>query len=156
LWSETSRVLNIEVIKATPLFEGLSDEALAFFDSRVITKNYEAGAVITAEGSLGDSMFIVKSGLVDVILNRDSKDMVKIAKLSPGDFAGELSLIDSQPRSASLVARKDTQVLIITRAALLDLHKHEFDAFMKVIVNISRRIGDRLRETDKILASIAR
>ncbi len=151
-------MLNIDVIKATPLFEGLGNEALAFFDSRVIIKNYEAGAVLTTEGSLGDSMFIIKSGSVDVILNRDedSKDVVKIAKLSPGDFAGELSLIDSQPRSASLVATQDTQILIITREALLDLHKQDFDAFMKVIVNITRRIGNRLRETDKILASITR
>ena len=156
MWLETSRMLNIEVIKATLLFEGLGDEALAFFDGRVIIKSYEAGTVITTEGSLGDSMFIVKSGLVDVILNRDSKDMVKIAELSPGDFAGELSLIDSQPRSASLVARQSTQILIITRAALLDLHEHDFDAFMKVIVNITRRIGNRLRETDKVLATIAR
>ena len=147
---------NIEVIRATSLFHGLSDEALAFFDSRVIAEDYESGAVMTAEGSLGDSMFIVKSGSVDVILNRKSKDTVKIAKLSPGDFAGELSLIDSQPRSASLVARENTSVLIITRAALMDLHKKDFDAFMKVVVNITRRIGDRLRETDKILASIAR
>ena len=149
-------MLNIDVIKATPLFEGLSDEALAFFDSRVITKNHEAGAVLTTEGSLGDSMFIIKSGSVDVILNANSKDVVKIAKLMPGDFAGELSLIDSQPRSASLVATQDTHILIITRTALLDLHKQDFDAFMKVIVNITRRIGNRLRETDKILASITR
>ena len=147
---------NIEVIRATSLFEGLSDEALAFFDSRVIAEDYESGTVITAEGSLGDSMFIVKSGSVDVILNRKSKDMVKIARLSPGDFAGELSLIDSQPRSASLVAGENTSVLIITRTALMDIHKKDFDAFMKVVVNITRRIGDRLRETDKILASIAR
>ena len=151
-------MLSIEVIKATPLFAGLSDEAFAFFDSKVITKNYEAGAVLTTEGSLGDSMFIIKTGSVDVELNRDkaSMDTVKIAKLLPGDFAGELSLIDSQPRSASLVATLDTQVLIITRDALLDLHKQDFDAFMKVIVNITRRIGNRLRETDKILGSITR
>lgn len=146
---------NIEVIRATSLFNGLSDEALAFFDSRVIAEDYESGAVVASEGSLGDSMFIVKSGSVDVILNRKSKDMVKIARLSAGDFAGELSLIDSQPRSASLVAGENTSVLIITRAALMDLHKKDFDAFMKVVVNITRRIGDRLRETDKILASTA-
>ncbi|HUT02967.1 MAG TPA: cyclic nucleotide-binding domain-containing protein [bacterium] len=147
---------NIDVIRATSLFEGVGEEALAVFAKNAIASSYGAKSVIAAEGSLGDCLFIIKSGSVDVILNRDTKGAVKIAELAAGDFAGEMSLIDSQPRSASLIARQDTKVLIITRAALLDLHSKDFDAFMRIIVNITRRIGNRLRETDKVLANIAR
>jgi len=147
---------NIDVIRATSLFEGVGEKALAFFDKNAIASSYSAKSVIAAEGSLGDCLFIIKSGSVDVVLSRETKDLVKMAELTAGDFAGEMSLIDSQPRSASLIAREDTEVLIITRATLLDLHSKDFDAFMKIIVNITRRIGNRLRQTDKVLANIGR
>ena len=147
---------NIDFIRATSLFEGVGEAALTFFAENAIAKSYGAKSVIAAEGSLGDCLFIIKSGSVDVVLNRGSNGAVKIAGLEAGDFAGEMSLIDSQPRSASLIARQDTKMLIITRAALLALHSKDFDAFMRIIVNITRRIGNRLRETDKVLANIAR
>lgn len=146
----------LEIIKATSLFEGLDDEALAFIANEVVERTYEAGEVVTAEGSLGDSMFIIRSGSVDVILNRGSKDMVKLAKLSVGDFAGEMTLIDSQPRSATLVASRVTDILVFSKSAMLALHDRSFESFMKVVVNITRRLANRLRETDKILASLAR
>jgi len=151
-----SELSNIEVIGATPLFEGLSDEALSFISQQIVTRSYRAGEVVASEGSLGDCLFIIKSGAVDVILRRGSPNQLKIAKLSAGDFAGEMSLIDSQPRSASLVASQDSQILILHRSTILDLHTKDFNSFMNVIVNITRRIGARLRETDRVLASLAK
>ena len=147
---------NLSIIKQTPLFKELSEEALAFLDGHAIARTFQADEVVAAEGSLGDCMFIIKSGALDVVLSRGAPGMVKIARLSPGDFVGEISLIDSQPRSASIVASKDAEVLIINRQALLDLHEVDFKAFMKVIVNITRKLGERLRETDKVIAGISK
>lgn len=150
-----TELLNIDVIRATPLFEGLGEEALSFIAAQVTSSTYEAGEVVAAEGSLGDCMFIIKYGAVDVLLGPHGPGTVKIARLSAGDFAGELSLIDSQPRSASLVASQKTEILIMNKSTLLDLHERDFHAFMKMIVNITRRIGNRLRQTDKVLASLS-
>jgi hypothetical protein len=83
------------------------------------TLDLPAGQTVFAEGDAGQTMYLIESGVVDIFLAARGKE--PIAQLGPGEFFGEMSLLDDQPRFASAVAREPTRLLKIERDALPDL-----------------------------------
>ena len=89
---------------ATPFFGGLSDASLDLLVSMLAERRFDAGATVVAEGEPGRSMFIVHSGELAVNKLGDLGRVIRMADLGPGDFFGEMTLIEMQNRSASVVA----------------------------------------------------
>src|SRR5436190_16949192 len=85
---------------ATPFFGGLSDASLDLLISMLVERRFEVGATVMAEGEHGRSMFIVHSGELVVSKLGDSGRAIRIASRGPGDFFGEMTLIEMQNRSA--------------------------------------------------------
>ena len=88
-----------ELIAATPLFEGIAEDDLDGIADRAVEAEYPAGAVIVREGEIGTGFFVVVSGTARVV--RDGRT---IARVGPGEFFGELSVLDGGPRNAQVVA----------------------------------------------------
>ena len=86
---------------ATPFFGGLSDASLDLLVSMLVERRFDAGATVVAEGEPGRSMFIVRSGELVVSKLGNSGRVIRMAGLEPGDFFGEMTLIEMQNRSAS-------------------------------------------------------
>jgi CRP/FNR family cyclic AMP-dependent transcriptional regulator len=89
---------------ATPFFGGLSDASLDLLVSMLVERRFDVGATVVAEGEPGRSMFIVHSGKLVVSKLGDSGRVIRMAGLEPGDFFGEMTLIEMQNRSATVVA----------------------------------------------------
>ena len=97
-----------ELLAATPLFEGLEPEELGRIADRTVETDYRAGGVIVREGEIGTGFFVIVSGSVSVV-----RDGQTVGKLGPGEFFGELSVLDRRPRNAQVVATGPTSCLAL-------------------------------------------
>src|SRR5271170_681999 len=88
----------------TPFFGGLSDASLDLLVSMLVERRFDVGATVVAEGEPGRSMFVVHSGELVVSRLGNAGDVIRLARLEPSDFFGEMTLINMQNRSATVVA----------------------------------------------------
>ncbi len=150
---EDSIMNRLIFLKSVPLFTGLSLDDLLSVDQALGHENYLAGEAIMRQGDAGTTLYILAGGTASVRLGgaaQDASDGKEVARLGAGDFFGEMSLFDDQPRSATVMA--------ITDAAVLTLERDRFSTLVlqrpEVLLHICRMFGNRLRETNsKLLAA---
>jgi CRP/FNR family cyclic AMP-dependent transcriptional regulator len=140
---------------ATPFFGGLSDASLDLLISMLVECRVEAGATVVAEGEPGRSMYVVHSGRVVVSKQGESGRAVRMADLGPGDFFGEMTLIEMQNRSATVVAESATVLYELTARNLYSYYKADIHAYVMVMQNINRELCRRLRRADNRIAGLA-
>jgi hypothetical protein len=104
---------------------------------------FAAGAVVFMEGDGGADMFIVESGQVDIV--RRARGDEPVATLGPGDFFGEMAMLEDQPRFAGAVARTKVRALRIERAAFTDMLKQN----VEIAVRIMRKLAARQRRAEQ-------
>ena len=139
---------------ATPFFGGLSGASLDLFVSMLVERRFDVGATIVAEGEPGRSMFIVHSGQLVVNKLVDSGRVLRMAGLEPGDFFGEMTLIEMQNRSATVVAETPTVLYELTAQKLYSCYKADIHAYVIVMQNINRELCRRLRRADDRIAKL--
>ncbi|MBM3663504.1 MAG: cyclic nucleotide-binding domain-containing protein [Actinobacteria bacterium] len=99
-----------ERFRRLPMFAGCSEAELAEIDRLADEVSIEPGRVVMRQGDLGQEFAVVVSGSLDVV-----KDDVAVASLGPGDYFGELALLETIPRTASVVATSDVVLEVIDR-----------------------------------------
>jgi CRP/FNR family transcriptional regulator, cyclic AMP receptor protein len=139
---------------ATPFFGGLSDASLDLLVSMLAERRFEVGATVVAEGEPGRSMFIVHAGKLEVSRRADSEHAIHIADLEPGDFFGEMTLIEMQNRSATVVVESPTVLYELTARQLYSFYKADVHAYVIVMQNINRELCRRLRRADHRIAEL--
>ncbi|MDY7229014.1 cyclic nucleotide-binding domain-containing protein [Hyalangium rubrum] len=144
----------LDVITASPLFEMLSQEELAHLAELAGQRRYAAGEVIFEEGALGDSLFVIVKGEVEVV-HREGDAVRPITVLTSPAFFGEMSVIDKEYRSATLRARTDAELLQLTMKELGRFRQAHRDGFTFIVINIARILSARLREANARLAGNA-
>ena len=132
----------------TPFFGGLSDASLDLLVSMLVERHFDAGATVVAEGEPGRSMFVVHSGELAVSKLLDSGRAIQMSRLAPGDFFGEMTLIEMQNRSATVVAESPTVLYELTARNLYACYKADIHAYVMVVQNINRELCRRLRRAD--------
>jgi CRP-like cAMP-binding protein len=133
---------------ATPFFGGLPDPSLDLLISMLVECRFDAGATVVAEDDPGRSMFIVKSGRLAVRKRANAGNVIPISVLEPGDFFGEMALIEMQNRSATVVAESPTVLYELTAQKLYACYKADIHAYVIVLQNINRELCRRLRRAD--------
>ena len=104
-------------LKAVPFFTQLSDRELDAVRGVASEKSYPKNAVVLTEGEMGDSLYMIQSGKVKVFIGDEDGREIILKILNPGDFFGEMSMIDKQPRSASVTTIEASTFLVLTHAA---------------------------------------
>jgi len=140
---------------ATPFFGRLSDASLDLLVSMLVERRFDAGVTVVAEGEPGRSMFIVQSGELVVSKRGDLGRVIRMASLEPGDFFGEMTLIEMQNRSATVVAETPTALYELTAGNLYACYKADIHAYVMVVQNINRELCRRLRRADNRIAELA-
>ncbi len=140
---------------ATPFFGGLSDASLSLLISMMIERCFDVGAIVVAEGEQGRSMYVVHSGELVVSKLGGSGDAIPIARLGPGDFFGEMTLIEMQTRSASVITESPTVLYELTAGNLYAFYKADIHAYAMVLQNINRELCRRLRRADISIVELA-
>lgn len=104
-------------------------------------KWYENGDAIVSQGEVGDSMYVVEQGEVEVV-HGSGEDGVRLAVLGEGEFFGEMAIFDRDVRSASVRALGKVQVITIDKATFLRRISEDPSLAFRIIKKMSRRIRD--------------
>ena len=136
------RSLSGAVFASVPIFSSLNSKELEAVAKAGKQQSYEAGKTIVEEGRTGVGFFFILEG--DVEVRQQGR---VLAKLGKGQFFGEMSLIDGQPRTADVVAVRPTECFVLSAWSFAALVKTE----PKISLGVMKELVRRLRETDKIL-----
>jgi CRP/FNR family cyclic AMP-dependent transcriptional regulator len=139
------------MLRSVPLFASLAEEPLRMLTTVVTRRSVTRGTIIMAAGDPTDSLYIVLSGRLKVMMSdADGKEVI-LSILGPGEFFGEMGLIDDAPRSASVVAIEPCELLAINRRDFKKCLAENFEMAMAVMRGLVRR----LREADRKIGSLA-
>jgi CRP-like cAMP-binding protein len=140
-----------DLLRNIPIFHGLSAEELEDLARRLVPRSITRDHCILAEQEPGDSLFLIAGGKVKVSLIGESGREVILSVLGPGEFFGEMSILDGEPRSARVTAQTNVQLYQLSRDALVDyLHRSRTAA-----LNILSAMSRRLRRADEIIGNLA-
>jgi len=129
------------------LFESLTDDDLAVLSQRLTAIDYKPGDIIFNQGEDGESLFIVETGAVEISYG-EGKAKVCLATLFPGQYFGELSLFDGAPRSATATAIKESNLIRLDRADMVDFVDKNPAAALRIIAEMS----ERMRQTNELMS----
>ena len=139
------------VLKAVPLFATISEEQLRMLTTMVTRRSASRNTTIMSSGDATDSLYIVLSGRLKVMMSDSEGKEVILAILGPGEFFGEMGLIDDEPRSASVVTIEPCELLSIAKRDFKRVLTENSEMAMAVMRGLVRR----LREADRKIGSLA-
>jgi CRP/FNR family transcriptional regulator, cyclic AMP receptor protein len=145
-------VVSIDRLRDIGLFGALSDDVLERLSASLQQRRVGSGETVFHEGDPAHEMFVVLDGELEVLKKSRKGRLQRVAILGPPDVFGEMSIIDVQPRSASVRAVAPTRLLRVSSEDLDHLYRHDLKAYALIILNIARDLSRRLRVTDGILA----
>ena len=144
-------VSNLELIRRIPLFSMLTPSQAALVASAVVKRRFKRGEVIVEKGKTSNVLIILLTGKARVV-NSDARGReVILATMNPGDYVGEMSLIDDEPHSATVLTEMQTDVLVLSGPEFERcLPKRDSMAYA-----ILRGLVQRLRYADRKIESLA-
>lgn len=125
----------VAALKAVPLFSSMSDKDLKAVLGGCREELYSPGQAIVTEGSPGGPFFLIVEGRADVKINGR-----KVRSLGPGDYFGEIALIDRGERTASIVAETNVKALAIASWDFLAICEQDFKVAHKVMTGLCQRV----------------
>lgn len=137
-----------EALAATPLFSGLSQEALEALVAELQLVQLSDGEVLFHEGDPGDALYVIVEG--EVAVQAEGPPRVEMARLGPGSFIGEVALMTDQPRSATVTAIDSAELLRIDRQILSKVLANHGDVLTAVLRFVRDRLVDRWTRTSPI------
>jgi CRP/FNR family cyclic AMP-dependent transcriptional regulator len=129
----------IELLRRVPLFAGLRDNDLNEVGRLTDEVDVPANTALTREGRIGHEFFVILSGRVRV-----EHDGRTINSLGPGDFLGEIALVDGRPRSATVTTEEPTRLLVLAHREFTSL----LDSYPSIRAPVMRALAERLRQVD--------
>jgi CRP/FNR family transcriptional regulator, cyclic AMP receptor protein len=133
-----------DFLGTVPLFNALERNELESFAELSRERSYPRGSVILFENDPGDSLFVVRAGRVKVVLIGEDGREVILGVLGVGQYFGELSLIDEQPRSAHVIAMEDATLIVLRREDF----RRKVESTPSVAWSLLTELSRRLRRAD--------
>jgi CRP/FNR family transcriptional regulator, cyclic AMP receptor protein len=147
----TTMVSNLELIRRVPLFSMLTAGQATSVADAVVKRRFKRGEAIVEQGKKSNALSIILTGRARVVTTDSRGREVILATMHPGDYVGEMSLIDDEPHSATVSAEIQTDVLLLGRqefASCLPENSSMTYAVLKGLVQ-------RLRHADRKIESLA-
>lgn len=130
----------MSIISEVPLFSELPADAIEWLAGRAQTRQYPRGTIMLAEGQPGNELFVVESGRVKVyVSNADGRELV-LYHAGAGDYVGELSIIDGEPRSATVQTMEKSSFLVLNQTDLRDLMQRDAEFALVIVQTLSRKL----------------
>ncbi len=142
---------NLDLIRRVPLFAGLTDEQAELLGNTVTKQRFKRGDVLVHQGKMSNALFIILSGRARVLMSDTGGREVILATLSAGDCVGEMSLIDREPHSATVMAEQQLDALVLGREAFMHCLQQSTDMSFAVM----HELVQRLRNASRKISSLA-
>jgi len=136
-----------ELLRTVPIFSELSDADLDSLFRLSTRRHYPKDGVVFFEHEPGDAFFMILKGRIKVTILGDDGREVILTMLGPGDFFGEMSLLDNEPRSATAIASEDSELLSLCRAdfqSSLTENRSIMGALIRVLAARLRRANQQI------------
>ena len=135
-------------LKGVSIFQKVDGEGLRYLAEKAEEKIVEAGSLIFRENEMGEEMYIVKSGKIEVFkeINGEKKSM---AILGQKDFFGEMAILEEAPRSASVMAVEDSALISIDKESF----RQAIFEYPDIALEVLKCLSQRLREANEKLSS---
>ena len=137
-------------LSSSAVFGGLSKTALERLLDDASIVHRAAGEYFFLTDDIGDSLFLLESGEVDVVREHDGKEHI-LARLAAGECFGEMALVGIAPRSASVRAVCDCKALELSDTSIAKLAIDDLEQFTLLQMNLGREVARRLRKADERL-----
>ena len=147
----TTIVSQLELLRRVPLFSMLTTSQATTVADAVTKRRYKKGDVIVEQGKKSDALTILLTGRARVVSSNSRGREVILAILQPGDYVGEMSLIDQEPHSASVLAEVQTDVLTLSQQEF----SHCLPDSGSMAYAVLRGLVQRLRHADRKIESLA-
>ena len=135
--------MSFAALRAIPLFADVDDQDLEKIAATSVVRSFNKNSIVITEGDSSSSLYVILSGEVKVYVSDEEGKTNIVNRLGPGDYFGELSLIDEAPRSASVEAITRCQISILARQHFIQyLEQHP-----RVAIALLQGMGRRLRDT---------
>lgn len=142
--------MDIKILESVPLFKGMSNENLENLVQLTTRKTFPKDTTLVEENEIGDSMYMILSGRVKVAnIAQDGKEVI-LSVLGPGEFFGEMALLDSEPRSATVITLAKTEMMVLRRKDFLQLLENK-----EILSNFLATLSGRLRHANAQIKSLA-
>ena len=142
-----------EVLHQIHILAGMDDDALQLLWERASETKVEAGAVLVREGEAGNRFFMIAKGLVRVCRHFGQPGEVELARMGPGDFFGEMCILETLPRSATVQAVNDTLLYSLNSLTFYHLYEAMPRQHSILVLNIARDLSRRLRHLGDAFAA---
>jgi CRP-like cAMP-binding protein len=137
------------------LFGGLEEPALSQVIEMMKWREFAPGDQVCKQGETGRDMWLVRSGEVVVCRDNASGRRVKMVRLGAGEFFGEMTLVDIQKRSATVIVDKAAALLSLSNRDLFQLYQQSPATYVLILQNLCRELSRRLRRTNSRLTEQA-
>jgi CRP-like cAMP-binding protein len=131
-----SQNVKVEALKAAPLFEGLSKKDLAKLTAVTDDLKVEAGTVLCREDRIGREFFVIVDGEAEV-----TKGGKRVGTLSGGDFVGEIALLSTRKRTASVTATSPLRCFVLTQSAFQRVLEENPSVQLKVMRALAEHLA---------------
>lgn len=145
----TDEAFGVASLRACPLFAQLEPDALGELAARLRQRRYRRNEVVFHQGDPGDTLHVIAEGAMKIVLPSPEGEEAIIATLRPGDFFGELALLDGGTHSATVTAVEPAMTLTLPRSAFLEVLGQSAgirDALLKGLAAELRRLTGHVEE----------
>ena len=140
----------LSILNKISIFAGLTDEQLHSFFQRLETIHYEAGETVFEQGDHPSYIYVIRSGKIKLVATKDETPF-ELVVFEQGQCFGESSVIGIQPHAATAIAVEDTELIALSRHALLSIYETDLALFSTLIMNIARETCRRLRSSSEVI-----
>jgi len=140
----------LSILNKISIFAGLSEQQLHRLFKLLEKVSYNAGEIVFEQGEQPSHIYIIQSGKIKLVVSKDDTTLELIV-FDQGQCFGEASIIGIQPHAATAMALENTELIILSRQALLSIYNSDLKLFSLLILNIARETCRRLHATDQTL-----
>jgi CRP/FNR family transcriptional regulator, cyclic AMP receptor protein len=146
--------LDYNRLHSLTIFKELDENELEIVHKHVFEQSIKKDSILFAEGMPGEFFYVIISGCVEIIKETKNNGKIVLATIGANDIVGEMSLIDSEPRSATGRTSEDSVLLVIKKQSFNEILKSDPQIAAKVLMGLLKVISRRLRTTDKKIEDI--
>ena len=140
----------LPILSKISILAGLSGDQLNELIDLLEKVSYSAGQKIFEQDAEPSHIYIIKSGQVKLVVSKDGTDL-ELVVFDEGQCLGEASIIGVQSHTATAIATEDTELIVLSRKALLNIYNTDLELFALLIMNISREVCRRLHSSNETL-----
>lgn len=135
-------MIEATALRNSPIFEDASDDLLAQLSRIVQPRQLEKNETLFSQGDVGDALFIVDDGLLEISLISEDGRKISVNVLRKGDVFGEIALFDPGPRTASAIALSESRLGYISKSRLWQAAKDSYEITSELLALAGRRLRD--------------